>query len=382
MKKIAYTIIVLLAMTACSKQKTFTVEGTIEGAKDSTVYFYNRSMTGIVLLDSAKIGDDGTFSFQQAAPVGPDLYVLRINNQIVNLAIDSTETVTIKASMPGMTQNYSVSGSENCEKIRQLSLKHSELQQQVFQVEQNSSLMGPVMLDSLQRMLRRYKDGILVDYIFQEPQSSYAYFALSQTLSHVYWPASSVFVMGDSIDNRAYRAVATCWKEYYPESERAQQLYNMVERDINNARIVSARQQKLQEQDVITVSDIIDLKLPDLKGHVHTLSELRGKVVLLDFHLFSTSESGARILKLRELYERYHDRGLEIYQVSIDQDEHLWKQAVEALPWICVYDPDGESCARYNVSALPEFFIIDRNNALQKRSSQIDDLNAEIERLL
>ena len=269
-----------------------------------------------------------------------------------------------------------------CEKIRQLSLKHSELQQQVFQVEQNSSLMGPVMLDSLQRMLRRYKDGILVDYIFQEPQSSYAYFALSQTLSHVYWPASSVFVMGDSIDNRAYRAVATCWKEYYPESERAQQLYNMVERDINNARIVSARQQKLQEQDVITVSDIIDLKLPDLNGHVHTLSELRGKVVLLDFHLFSTSESGARILKLRELYERYHDRGLEIYQVSIDQDEHLWKQAVEALPWICVYDPDGESCARYNVSALPEFFIIDRNNALQKRSSQIDDLNAEIERLL
>ena len=372
----------MLAIVACQKQKTFTVEGTIEGAKDSTLYFYNRSMTGIVLLDSAKIGDDGTFRFRQVAPVGPDLYVLRVNNQIVNLAIDSTETVTIQASMPGMAQNYSVTGSESCEKIRQLAIKHSELQQQVFQVEQNSSLMGPVMIDSLQRMLRTYKDGILTEYIFQKPQSSYAYFALSQTLSHVYWPTSSVFTMGDSIDDRAYRAVATCWKEYYPESERAQQLYNMVERDMNNARIASARQQRMQEEEIITVSDIIDLHLPDLNGTIHSLSELRGKVVLLDFHIFSTSESGARILKLRELYDRYHDRGLEIYQVSIDQDEHLWKQAVSSLPWISVYDPSGQSCSRYNVSTLPEFFIVDRNNALQKRSSQIDDLNAEIERLL
>lgn len=382
MKKILICAIGLLALTACHKQKTFTVEGTIDGAKDSTLYFYNRSMTGIVLLDSTKIGDDGTFRFRQQSPVGPDLYVLRINSQVLNLAIDSTETVTIKASLPGMAQNYSVDGSASCEKIRQLALKHSELQQQVFRLEQNSSLMGPVMVDSLQRLLHAYKSSILNDYIFKEPQSTYAYFALSQTLSHVYWPTSSVFQMGDSLDDRAYRAVATCWKEYYPQSERAQQLYNMVEREINNSRIAEARRQRMQQENIVSVSDIIDLQLPDINGHIRSLSELRGKVVLLDFHIFSTAESGARILKLRELYDRYHARGLEIYQVAIDQDEHLWKQAVEQLPWISVYDPSAESCQRYNVSTLPEFFIVDRNNSLQKRSSQIDDLNAEIERLL
>ena len=132
----------------------------------------------------------------------------------------------------------------------------------------------------------------------------------------------------------------------------------------------------------MVVSDLIDLNLPDVNGRRHTLSELRGQVVLLDFHLFSTPESGARILKLRELYDKYHARGLEVYQVSIDQDEHLWKQAVEALPWIAVYDPDGESCVRYNVQTLPEFFLIDRQNALQKRSSQMDDVEKEIQRLL
>jgi peroxiredoxin len=383
MKKIFIALLGLLLTTACQKEKTFTINGEINGAKDSTLYLYNRSMNGIVLLDSAKIGSDGSFSFRAPAPVGgPDLYVLCLYDQIVNLSIDSTETVTIKASYPGMAENYTVNGSDNCEKIRQLSLMHSHLQQRVFEVEENTSLMGQPMVDSLQHMLRQYKDSVLRNYIYEEPQSTFAYFAMLQTIYHKYWEPSMVFVMDDSLDNRAYRAVATCWKEYYPESERAQQFYNMVERDINSSRVAEARRQQMAEADLITVSDIIDLNLPDVDGKMHSLSELRGKVVLLDFHLFSTDQSAARILKLRELYNKYHDRGLEIYQVSIDQDEHLWKQAVEALPWVSVYDPSGAACLRYNVQTLPEFFLIDRNNALQKRSSQIDDLDAEMERLL
>jgi peroxiredoxin len=383
MKKLVFAMMGLLAMTACQKGSTFTVEGTIEGAKDSTLYLYNRSLSGIVLLDSVVLDADGDFRFSPQAPVGgPDLYVLRVNNQWLNLAIDSTETVTVKAKMPGMAQNYTVSGSEDCVKLRELALMHSQLQERVFQVEQNTQLMGQTMVDSLNAMLRQYKDEVTLNYIFQAPQSAYAYFALSQTLNHLYWSTAPIFQLNDSLDGRAYRAVATCWKEYYPESERAQQLYNMVERDITSSRIAAARRQQLQEEDKIVVSDIIDLQLPDLQGHLRTLSELRGKVVLLDFHLFSLPESGARILKLRELYDRYHDRGLEIYQVSIDPDEHFWKQAVTSLPWISVYDPEGESCISYNVQAVPEFFLIDRNNALQKRSSQIEDLDRELESLL
>lgn len=383
MKKFVFASLCVLLLASCQKGKNFTIEGTIEGAKDSTVYLYNRSLTGIVLLDSARLGSDGSFSFSAEAPVGgPDLYVLRLSSQWVNLSIDSTETVTLKAKWPGMAQNYTVSGSENCEQIRQLALMHSQLQQRVFAVEQDTRLLGQTMTDSLMHMLRQYKDSVIMNYIFREPQSAYAYFALSQTLSHLYWPASSVFAMSDSLDGRAYRAVATCWQQYYPQSERAQQLYNMVEREITSSRVAAARQQRILEEDKVVVSDLIDLNLPDVNGRRHTLSELRGQVVLLDFHLFSTPESGARILKLRELYDKYHARGLEVYQVSIDQDEHLWKQAVEALPWIAVYDPDGESCVRYNVQTLPEFFLIDRQNALQKRSSQMDDVEKEIQRLL
>jgi alkyl hydroperoxide reductase subunit AhpC len=93
-------------------------------------------------------------------------------------------------------------------------------------------------------------------------------------------------------------------------------------------------------------------------------------------------KSPQRILMLRELYNKYHAQGLEIYQVSLDQDEHFWRQQTQALPWICVRDADGHSAVSYNVQALPEYFTIDRKNQLQKRSSQIKDLDEEVRKLL
>ena len=52
------------------------------------------------------------------------------------------------------------------------------------------------------------------------------------------------------------------------------------------------------------------------------------------------------------------------------------------LPWISVRDPEEMSAVMYNVQSLPEFFLIDRNNQLQKRSSQMKDVEAEIESML
>ena len=383
---LSIAIVAALALASCSHEPKFTVEGTIAGAQDSTLYLFHRSMSGVVLLDSPKANDSGHFTISAAAPDSPDLYVLMVGQQgreYVNFSIDSTETVTINGKLPSLVLNYSVSGSASSEKIRQLAIMHSKLQQSVYALEDNRSLPPAQMLDSLEYMLRQYKDTLFHNYIVQEPQSAYAYFALSQKLSHRYAQITNdIFMMGDSLDGIAYRAVATCWKQFYPESERAQQLWNMVERHINTTRKVAAQQQKLIDEGRISVSDIIDLSLPDRRSNLRTLTELTGQVVLLDFHLFESPESAARILKLRELYDRYHDRGLEIYQVSVDKNEFKWKQATASLPWICVFDPSESSCMQYNVSAVPDFFLIDRNNALQMRSFQIEDLDKAIESLL
>jgi hypothetical protein len=66
MKKIAITALAALVFAACSDQKpTFTVEGTIDGVKDTTIYLYNNALSGAVKVDSAKIGEDGTFTLKE-----------------------------------------------------------------------------------------------------------------------------------------------------------------------------------------------------------------------------------------------------------------------------------------------------------------------------
>ena len=188
----------------------------------------------------------------------------------------------------------------------------------------------------------------------------------------------NIYDRQNSEDLKVFAAVATSWDTFYPESDRAKHLHNTAMKGLTDNRIATAREQMTIDESRIVDSGVLDLELTDAKGQVRTLTELKGQVVLLDFHAFSMKESAARILEMRELYSKYHSQGLEIYQVSIDADEHLWKQATQALPWICVYDPTGQSALRYNVQAVPEYFLIDRNNTLQKRSSQIDDLEKAI----
>lgn len=376
------TILAFSVFSACRQSPKFTVEGDVKGAQDSVLYFYNMSLNGPVALDSARLDADGHFSFKGEAPEAPDFYVLRIDNQIINISIDSTETVTIHARYPGMASNYEVEGSDNCEKIRELALKHQQLQEAVYALERNTALTASVMADSLVRLITNFKDDVRANYIYTAPDKPYAYFALIQALYHLYWNPQTIFTRDDPADVRAFAAVATCWDTFYPEAQRTLHLHNTALKGMNEKRQAEAREQQTIDEDKINIAGIIELELEDNHGQQRTLSELRGKVVLLDFHLFEAPESGPRILKLRELYDKYHAQGFEIYQVSPDEDIHLWRQATESLPWISVHDATGRSFTYYNVQALPEFFLIDRESQLYKRSVQMDDIEAEIRSLL
>lgn len=369
-------ILAVAALGACSEREHFTVEGTIEGAQDSMLYLHHMALSGPTVIDSVRLTADGAFSFKADAPEAPEFYVLRIGDQIINLSVDSTETITVRAQYPGMASRYEVEGSDNCETIRQLALKQQALHQQAVALEKVFS--GQQLADTLERIVEAYKKDVTMNYIYKAPDKASSYFALFQTLGQL--PIFNPHASRD--DMRVFGAVATSWDTYYPESERTQNLRNITLRSMNEARTVAARQNQTIDTDKIITSGVVDLQLPDTKGNLRSLTELKGKVVLLDFHVFGTKESAARILELRDLYNKYHDRGLEIYQVGLDADEHFWKQQVAALPWISVYDPSGSSLALYNVQAVPEFFTIDRQNQLQKRSSQISDLEAHIKSML
>lgn len=370
-----------MMLAACGGNQ-FNIEGQISGAADSVLHFENVGLNGVEELGTVKLDADGRFSFSAEAPEAPEFYRLRISDQIINVAIDSTETVTIKAQYPQMSTQYEVSGSDENQKIKELALKQIALQERAIALERSNSLLPSEVRDSLQRMLFTYKEEVKRDYIFKEPYKSYSYFALFQTLGP--W---LIFDPKNSRDDvKVFAAVATSWDTFYPGALRGENLHNIAIEGMKNIRIIEARNQPREvDQSKVVQAGVIDIELADNHGKMQKLTNMKGKVVLLDFHIFALSDSPKRILMLRELYNKYHAQGFEIFQVSLDADEHYWKQMTAALPWISVRDADGLNSTlllRYNVPEVPEFFLIDRENNLVKRSSQMKDLEAEIKQLL
>ena len=377
------TLLFVAAMTIAScNDKKFTVEGQITNAKDSVLYFENVGLEGINVLDSVILDDSGDFAFSEAATIAPEFYRLRIADQIVNVSIDSTETVQVKGAFPGMAANYTVSGSDNCEKIRELTLKQMALQEQAIALQQNTELGIAAANDSIQKLINAYKEEVKLNYIYKEPMKAYSYFALFQTIGQ--WLIFNPRTNKDDI--KAFAAVATSWDTYYPHAERGQNLHNIAIEGMKTLRIVDAKNTDLEvDASKVKEAGVLDINLLDNKGQERHLTDLKGKVVLLDFHIFALEDSPARILMLRELYNKYQQQGFEIFQVSLDPDEHFWKQQTAALPWINVRDADGVNSQRlmlYNIQSVPDFFIIDRENNLVKRAAQIKDIESEIKKLL
>ena len=371
---------VLTLLTACGGKK-FNVEGEIANAKDSVLYFENVGLNGIEEIGTVKLDDRGKFSFSGDAPAAPEFYRLRINDQMINVAIDSTETITVKAQYPQMATQYEISGSDNNEKIKELALKQIDLQGRAVALER-SGLSSAEVRDSLMKMLYYYKEEVKNDYIFKEPYKSYAYFALFQTLG----PWLIFDPKNNSEDVKVFAAVATSWDTFHPGAERGENLHNIAVEGLKNARIIAAKNQvNAIDESKVVEAGVIEVALTDNKGKLRRLTDLKGKVVLLDFHIFAMEDSPKRILSLREYYNKYHAQGLEIYQVSLDGNEHYWKQMTAALPWISVRDEEGLNSPlllQYNIPTVPEFFLIDRQNNLVKRSEQMKDLDAEIKALL
>ena len=89
MKHILSSMVMVLVATAAAvfttscNNKKFQVKGNIEGAKDSMLYLENLSLDGPVAIDSAKLDEQGTFSFSVDAPTAPEFYRLRIAGQIM-----------------------------------------------------------------------------------------------------------------------------------------------------------------------------------------------------------------------------------------------------------------------------------------------------------
>ena len=383
MKKIFCIALAAAALGACSSGPQFKVTGKVDGADGKMLYLEASALEGIVPLDSVKLKADGTFSFESSRPASPEFYRLRVDDKVINLAVDSTETLTVTAPYATFATGYQVTGSPDCEKIKQLTLLQAKLQADADRLAEDAQARRigmDVYQQRLSALLKKYKDEVKINYIFAAPNTTAAYFALFQKLNNylIFDPLNS------KDDVKCFAAVATSLNNRYPDADRTKNLYNIVIKGMKNTRTPQQTVVEIPEENV-QETGVIDINLRDLRGAAHKLTDLKGKVVLLDFTVYQSAVSASHNYMLRDLYDKYAKQGLEIYQVSLDADEHYWKTIASNLPWICVRDAAGvysSVVSLYGVQSLPSVFLINRDNELRARGETIKDLEEAVRRLL
>ena len=377
---LAVLCVMLLLFKACKKNSDFTVEGVVSGADGQMMYLENVGVSTVELMDSVKLTAAGKFSFTKPRPAFPDFYRLRLNNQLINFSVDSTETISFVADAGTFATSYSVEGSENCKAIKNITLAQLDANQAIHRLRKESEsglLADSVYSRQVLEAAEAYKD-VARKYIYSAPMSAAAYFALFQQIDGLLF-----FDLYDKNDSKAYGAVATSFDHYYPESPRAKHLYNLALQSIKVIR--SQRPMDLDKVEKKEVS-FLDIELPDIHGENTKLSSVAtGKVVLINFTAYMSEWSPALNMEFGDLYTKYHDKGLEIYQISLDNDLHFWKNAASNVPSACVRDPQSvysQTAALYNVKQLPAIFILDRKGNLVKRVDDVKKLEADIKSVL
>jgi thiol-disulfide isomerase/thioredoxin len=145
-------------------------------------------------------------------------------------------------------------------------------------------------------------------------------------------------------------------------------------------------EQKMAAQRISVGKEAPEIKLNNLSGVPTALSQFRGKYVLIDFWASWCGPCRKENPNVKKVYEKFKDKGFEIYAVSLDRNRVAWESAIEAdgLPWIHVSDLqfwNSAAAKEYGITAIPYTLLLDpngiviaqnlRGNALAQKLSEI-----------
>ena len=377
MKKSLFFLLIIILISSCKQNTRFYVEGKVEGAAGKMLYIEHNGITENTILDSVKLNSDGEFNFKSQRPEYPDFYRLRLGDYFITFAVDSCETISIEARADNFATDYRVNGSIESQQIQKLRISLIKIQTKVNEIKANMSAKEQSeRMKQIESDIDKHKD-LAKKLILQNPRSLTSYFAIYQQISGIY-----LFTPYIKSDKVYCAAVATSFNSFMPDYDRSKNLYTYVIQAIKAERSV-ADKQKWDQILTKAGTGYINIVLTDKEGKIQKLSALEGKLVLIDFASYEVKESVDYIFSLRDLYAKYHKRGLEIYQISLDQNKALWLQAVQSIPWICVRDekgPESDFVSMYNVKSIPTIYVLNKKGVIIGRYNTLSEVQKVIEK--
>lgn len=348
MKKYAFMMLALVCMALCGCQggNKFKVSGNIAGATDSTRLVIEASSNGSwFLVDSATTDAGGNFKMTENAPEVPGIYRLRYGGKSIYFPIDSTDNITINSKLKTFDTDFTVSGSEHAV--------------DVMKIDKQAIKMAGGQATAEQ--LKAWKRQLAVK-LLEDPSGIVAYYVINK-----YVDEQPIFDPLNDDDMKIIGAVANAYNSFRPSDPRTQYLVQMTLEAQKRRQAARGQGQTVVAEQI----SLIDINLQDRNGKAHGLQQLASshKVVVLNFTMYDQQFSPALNKLLNDIYQQYHSAGLEIYQVGLDQNMSEWQSVAKNLPWVAVYDPNGNqspAASSYNLQSLPTSFVIENGNIVER----------------
>ena len=342
---IAFTVAV-----ACGKSAR--IDATVDGAADVIVKLLD--VNQFKVLDTVKVDDAGKFTYKVEVLKGqPEfVYLFHGDRKVASLLVQSGDRIAVKADTLG---NYTVEGSGESLKLAEVEQDYAAaLARMTSIVDRLGAAKDAGQAQAIRQELGKeyisyYRSR--VKYVMSNSRSLSVVPVFYQTLGE------GLPVFGQGTDAIHFKSVADSLETVYPESKYVKALRTEAEKRMTYLEL----QTRLESAQEIAYPEI---ELPDIKGQKLKLTDVDSKVVMLQF--WSAAEADQKMFNLdvlKPIYEEFHSKGFEIYQVALDIDKGMWAQVVkqQQLPWISVCDSRGAASpyvSAYNLPVVPATFII------------------------
>jgi len=347
------------------ESSNITISGNLSNSTGTETIKLKKFDTNAKDIASSVVTAEGVFSIKTFIP-SPDLYKLQLSDKnFISLIIEPGEQIRIQADAGGMKEQLNISGSE------QTSLLYNALNDiSLYEVRLDSITKkynvlqkGGIDLKAATKMRMDFtkindeKTNYITKFIHDNPESLATLFFIEKL------DISKNFSDFSYLDSALYKK--------YPENTYVKNLHSRVE-----------------AERVLAIGSVApEIILPDPDSNLIKLSSLRGSVVLIDFWAGWCGPCRRENPNLVRLYEKFNEKGFEVYGVSLDKTRASWLGAIEAdkLVWTQVSDLkywSSQPAKLYGVKSIPHTVLIDRDGKIIAKKLRGQALEDKLEELL
>ena len=336
----AALILAALTLAACTQKAT--IKGTVDGAAGKQLVVRQLNVNTYNTLDTIKTNASGAFKYSLEVKEGqPEfVYLFYGNTRIAAFLLESGETAQVSADTLG---NYTIlGGSEGSEKLAVVDKAYSDFANELLSETDDQQAMS-------RTYIRHYRESM--KYVLENSKSLTVVPVLFETLGG----GNPVF--SQATDALIFRSTADSLKKVYPDSRYVKALEKEAESRMKTMELAN-------RINAAGAAGYPDVSLPDTKGQMKSISSIDAKAILV--HFWDASDAAQKMYNidgLLPLYNEFHKRGFEIYQICVSTDKAEWGSVVtsQKLPWVNVCDGLGAyspAAVAFNVTSIPHSYLI------------------------